>query len=127
MSEFEPIPEEIPRQSSVSRSHHKEGRDGGSSDRLSKSSDKAHGVKEKKSRSSKSKSSKSAESASTHGGHRSGSNSSSKSGSKYAKSEPLISLSSSIEMDMGLSSGTNNHGELRSIHFRYPSSSLYIL
>lgn len=107
MSEFEPIPEEIPRQrdsNSASRSHHKES--GGSSDRLSKSSDKPHnGVKEKKPR--KSKSSK-ADSPS-HGGHRSGSNSSSKSGSKY-KGEPLIS--STVDMDIGLvASGTTNLGE----------------
>ena len=104
MAEFEPIPEEMPRQSlsSVGRSAHKEG---GSADRLSKSSEK-HGVKEKK-RSSKSKSK--GDSPSGGHGHRSGSNSSSKSSSNKHKSEPLISLTSTVDMDMDLS-GTTNQG-----------------
>lgn len=110
MSEFEPIPEEIPRQSRSAQ------KDGGSSDRKSKSSDK-HAVKEKKSRSSKNKegrsSSKGDSPPSGQGGHghgRLGSNGSSKSGSKH-KSEPLISLTATAEMDMGLPETSNNsHG-----------------
>lgn len=105
MSEFEPIPEEIPRQS---RSAHK---DGGSSDRKSKSSDK-HAVKEKKSRSSKNRSSKGDSPPSGQSGHghgRLGSNGSSKSAGKH-KSEPLISLTATTEMDMGLSETNNDHG-----------------
>lgn len=110
MSEFEPIPEEIPRQSRSAQ------KDGGSSDRKSKSSDK-HAVKEKKSRSSKNKegrsSSKGDSPPSGPGGHghgRLGSNGSSKSGSKH-KSEPLISLTATTEMDMGLPETSNNsHG-----------------
>lgn len=110
MSEFEPIPEEIPRQSRSAQ------KDGGSSDRKSKSSDK-HAVKEKKSRSSKNKegrsSSKGDSPPSGPGGHghgRLGSNGSSKSGSKH-KSEPLISLTATAEMDMGLPETSNNsHG-----------------
>ncbi len=109
MAEFEPIPEEIPRQSlsSVSRSH----KEGGSADRLSKSSEK-HGVKEKK-RSSKNKSKGDSPSSGHDRGHRSGSNSSSKSGSNKHKSEPLISLTSTVDMDMGLS-GSDNHGTVAS-------------
>ncbi len=106
MSEFEPIPEEIPRQSRSAQ------KDGGSSDRKSKSSDK-HAVKEKKSRSSKNRSSSKGDSPpSGQGGHghgRLGSNGSSKSGSKH-KSEPLISLTSTAEMDMGLPETNNVHG-----------------
>jgi hypothetical protein len=105
MSEFEPIPEEIPRQSRSAQ------KDGGSSDRKSKSSDK-HAVKEKKSRSSKNRSSKGDSPPSGQSGHghgRLGSNGSSKSGSKH-KSEPLISLSATAEMDMGLSEANHVHG-----------------
>ena len=105
MSEFEPIPEEIPRQSRSAQ------KDGGSSDRKSKSSDK-HAAKEKKSRSSKNRTSKGDSPPSGQGGHghgRLGSNGSSKSGSKH-KSEPLISLTSTAEMDMGLPEPNNVHG-----------------
>lgn len=106
MADFEPIPEEILRQSSVSRSVPKEG---GSTDRKSKSSDR-HGHKEKKSRSSKTKKRESSP-AGQHGGHRSGSNSS-KSSEKNNRGEPLISLSSIIDLDMGTEepTGINNQG-----------------
>lgn len=96
MADFEPIPEEILRQSSVSRSVPREE---GSTDRKSKSSDRHGGHKEKKPRSSKTKKRESSPAAQHGGGHRSGSNSS-KSSDKYSKGEPLISLSSILDVDM---------------------------
>lgn len=107
MSEFEPIPEEIPRQS-ASRSAQK---DGGSSDRKSKSSDK-HAGREKKVRSSKNRSSKGESPSSGQAGQghgRSGSNSSSKSSSKH-RNEPLISLTSTVDVDMAIAENDNLHG-----------------
>jgi hypothetical protein len=114
MSEFEPIPEENPRQSRSAQ------KDGGSSDRKSKSSDK-HAVKEKKSRSSKNRSSKgdsppSGQKGGQHGHGRLGSNGSSKSGGKH-KSEPLISLTATTELDMGLSETNNVHGTVLCFFF----------
>nr|CAH0107979.1 unnamed protein product [Daphnia galeata] len=113
MSEFEPIPEENPRQSRSAQ------KDGGSSDRKSKSSDK-HAVKEKKSRSSKNRSSKgdsppSGQKGGQHGHGRLGSNGSSKSGGKH-KSEPLISLTATTELDMGLSETNNVHESVAKSH-----------
>lgn len=105
MSEFEPIPEENPRQSG-SRSTQKEG---GSSDRKSKSGDK-HAGREKKARSSKTRSSKGESSSSGQAGQvhgRSGSNSSSKSAKK---SEPLISLTSTVDVDMVIAETNSVHG-----------------
>lgn len=105
MSEFEPIPEENPRQSG-SRSTQKEG---GSSDRKSKSGDK-HAGREKKARSSKTRSSKGESSSSGQAGQvhgRSGSNSSSKSAKK---SEPLISLTSTVDVDMAIAETNSVHG-----------------
>ena len=116
MSEFEPIPEENPRQSRSAQ------KDGGSSDRKSKSSDK-HAVKEKKSRSSKNRSSKgdsppSGQKGGQHGHGRLGSNGSSKSGGKH-KSEPLISLTATTELDMGLSETNNVHGTVLCFYFLF--------
>lgn len=124
MSEFEPIPEENPRQSG-SRSTHKEG---GSSDRKSKSGDK-HAGREKKARSSKTRSSKGESSSSGQAGQvhgRSGSNSSSKSAKK---SEPLISLTSTVDVDMAIAETNSVHAyndqpERDSLDGDLPSSSI---